>query len=151
LRHDVLRRVVGIAGEIEIFEGTIAENVHLHRLGISKMDVRDTLDRLGILESILTLPDGIETKLLPSGRPLSKTHCELLMLARALIGRPQILLVDGILDALPETVMYSILPQIFDQRNQFTLILVTGRRDLVDLCDAELNLGKKKHDFQLRR
>lgn len=146
MRPDVIRRTVALARDVELFEGTISENVHLERPGITSANVQKALDNLGILDAVLALPDGLETKLTPSGRPLSDIQCRLLMLARAMIGRPRLLLIDGLLDQLPDRVLGRIVPRILAPENSWTLILVTGRQSLIDVCDRELSLEIKTID-----
>lgn len=140
LRPDVVRRAVALVRDVEIFEGTISENVHLERPGITSQEVQDVLDKLGILDAVLKLPDGLETRLTPAGRPLSDVQSRLLMLARAILGRPRLLLIDGLLDQMPDRVLAHVVPQIIDPGNSWTLILATGRQSLIDACDRELNL-----------
>jgi len=141
LRPDVLRRDVALVREVEIFEGTISENLHLERPGITNHEVQEVLQKLGLHDAILTLPDGLDTQLIPPGRPLSETQCRLLMLARAIIGKPRLLLIDGLLDQLPDQVLSYIVPRVTAPENPWTLILATGRESLKDVCDRELNLS----------
>lgn len=141
LRPDVVRRTIALVRDVEIFEGTISENVHLERPGITSQEVQNVLESLGMLDAVLALPDGLETRLTQSGRPLSDIQCRVLMLARAVIGRPRLLLVDGLLDQLPDRELAHIVPRLFAPENSWTLILATGRQTLIDACDRELHLG----------
>lgn len=50
VRPDVLRRHVALARDVEVFEGTIAENVHLERPDISIRDVRAALELVELLQ-----------------------------------------------------------------------------------------------------
>jgi ABC-type multidrug transport system fused ATPase/permease subunit len=146
LRPDVVRRAVALVRDVEIFEGTISENVHLERPGITSHEIQDVLKNLGILDVILTLPDGLDTPLTPAGRPLSDNQCRLLMLARAIVGRPRLLLIDGLLDQLPDRLLADVVPRIIAPENPWTLILATGRQSLIDACDRELNLSAMAAD-----
>jgi len=58
VRPDVLRRRVALARDVEVFEGTIAENVHLERPDVKFSDVRTALEIVGLLTLIQQHPQG---------------------------------------------------------------------------------------------
>ncbi|MCA9024556.1 MAG: ATP-binding cassette domain-containing protein [Planctomycetaceae bacterium] len=134
LRPDALRRHVTLVRDVEVFEGTIAENIHLERPDVSTIDVRDVLEEVGLLDSVLRLPDGLDTRLVDRGSPLSTNQARKLMLARAIVGRPRLLLVDGLLDALPDEDAKALLEKLVDSDRPWTLLLVTGREFLSKNC-----------------
>ncbi len=117
LRPDSLREHLAVARSIEIFQGSIDENVHLNRPHVSALDVRQALEAVGLLDEVLRHPEGLNTVLQVGGTPLSTSQCSRLMVARAIAGRPRLLLVDGTLDALPPTVLSDYLGQL-DQRSR---------------------------------
>lgn len=84
---------VALVREPDTVEGTIAENVHLGRANVSSEDVDRALALVGLHDVVSALPEGIV--LTPHGRPLSQGHALRLVLARALAGRPRVLLVDA--------------------------------------------------------
>ncbi len=140
LRPDSLREHLALARSIDIFQGSIDENVHLNRPHISALDVRDALEAVGLLDEVLRLPDGLNTNLQVGGPPLSATQRRRLMLARAIVGRPRLLLVDSILDALPDAVLSPILDRLTGDRAQWTLLATTGRKEVIDACRRSIAL-----------
>lgn len=126
-RPDMLRRYLALSRNIEIFSGSIEKNVHLERPHVSTNDVRAALENVGIIDEILALPEGLKTKLVSNGYPLTKTQAKKLMLARAIVGRPRLLLLDGILDGLPDKDIDKFLELLFDENQPWTLIAVSGR------------------------
>lgn len=130
LRPDALRRYVALVRDVEIFDGSIAENVHLERPEISVNDVREALHQVGLLEDVLRLPEGLSTPLVQSGFPLTTNQARKLMLARAIAGAPTLLLVDGLVDALPDDELQQLSDVLIDPQQPWTLIQVTGRRDI---------------------
>ncbi len=150
LRPDVLRKAVTLVRGIEIFEGTIAENIQLGRAAISMTDVRSALYAVGLLDDVLRLPDGLDTQLKPAGLKLLATHRQLLMLARAIAGRPRLLLIDGALDVLADVQLQGVCEMLQDEAQQFTLLVATNRRAVAEqfakviLIDSPADSAKSK-------
>jgi putative ABC transport system ATP-binding protein len=145
LRPDSLREHLAIARSIEIFHGTIDENVHLNRPRVSAQDVREALDAVGLTDEIQELPDGLNAVLQTNGAPLSATQAMRLMVARAIVGRPRLLLIDGILDALPDAMLQQLLPNLVGRTHPWTALIATGRQTVIDRCDRVVTLGISPH------
>jgi len=143
LRPDSLREHLAIARSIEVFHGSIDENVHLGRPNISARDVRQALEAVDLLEEILKLPEGLNSLLQTNGAPLSSSQAARLMLARAIVGRPRLLLIDGTLDVLPDTIAIKVLRNLANENAPWTLLVTTGRHALREACDRYVTLGKE--------
>ena len=140
LRRDVLRHHVALVRDVEILGGTIAENVALERGSVSHTNVRDALEAVGLLETVLAMPDGIDTHLVSNGEPLSHTQISRLMLARAIAGSPRLLVIDSLLDGLSDTEAVELAGRLFDAGNEWTVVISTGRESIAKLCNRHLNL-----------
>lgn len=138
---DSYREQLGVCRGIEVFEGTLAENVHLHRPNIRPQDVAHALRIVALEEEVLRLPLGAEMPLITGGAPLSESQAARLMIARAIVARPRVLLVDGILDRLPEAIARQILENLLRAPRPWTLLIATGRREIAALCDHEYRIG----------
>lgn len=130
LRPDVLRSRVALVRGIEPFHATIEENIHLHRDEISAANVRDAMEQTGLFDWIQNLADGAETVLSSAGAPLTENQCRLLGLARAIVGRPGLLLIDGVLDGLSDDEADRILDYLLDPARPWSLIVATGRETI---------------------
>ncbi|MCA9187350.1 MAG: ABC transporter ATP-binding protein [Pirellulaceae bacterium] len=140
LRPDILRGRIGLARGSEIFHGTIEENVHLFRESITAGEVRHVLGELGLLDAIMHLEKGFDTELASGGHPLSESQCRILNLARAVVGRPGLLLIDGLLDGLADEDLSAALSFLLHSDRPWTLILATGREEIARKCAQRLNL-----------
>ncbi|MEW4451800.1 ATP-binding cassette domain-containing protein [Bremerella sp. JC817] len=140
LRPDSLREHISLAGEIGIFHGTILENIHLNRSHINAKDVRDALNTVELLDEFQDLQDGLNTMLQTHGRRLSRSQASRLMLARAIVGRPRMLLLDGVLDGLSDEMASRIFQRLIEQKN-WTVIVGTSRKRLAEQCDQTIPLG----------
>lgn len=144
LRPDSLREHIAVARNEDIFHGTIRENVHLNRTNVNAADVRNALAKVDLLDELLKLPDGLDTMLQTHGSPLSTSQTTRLMLARAIIGSPRVLLIDGTLDALPDELAQRLLATLSDKKWPWALCLATSKRSLAGMCDSHYCLETKE-------
>lgn len=142
LRPDALRKHIALIRDVEIFSGSLEENVHLERPTVSTSDVREALERVGLIDDILRLPEGLNTHLVETGYPLTSNQARKLMLARAIVGRPRLLLIDGLIDALPDHEAEQLTQMLVDPERLWTLIMVTGRRSLAELGTVIYETGE---------
>lgn len=140
IRPDVLRRRIALARDIEIFDGTIAENVHLERPDITLADVRAAIEMVGLSTVLQRFPTGLETPLSSSGSPMTTSQLRRLMLARAVCGQPEIILIDEVLDCLPDEESQEILGRLMKFRDSSTIILVTHREALKSIIGTVIKL-----------
>ncbi len=136
-----LRSTTQLVRGIEIFHGTILENVRVGRDHIPVGEVEDTLRRFGIWESIQRLPEGLNTMLATGGAPLSEGQAQVLMITRAVVGRPRLLILDETLDHLMDAAERDILiDAIFAPHQPWTLAVVTSRADVLERCNRIVHM-----------
>lgn len=144
LRPDALRRTAAMVRDIEIFPGSIAENVHLERPGVSTSDVREALEATGLIEEVSRLPEGLETELINNGYPLTPDQCRKLMIARAIVGHPTLLLIDKTVDGLPDRDVSRIIDLLVAPNHPWTLVMATGRIDIAKSGTQIHDLGRQQ-------
>ncbi len=135
-------RVV-LVNEVGVFEGTILDNVRLNRSDVSVEDVFAALKKVGLLERFLELPEGLKTRLLAGGRPLSDSQRIKLCIARAIVGQPRLVLIDKVLDGLDPGESRMLFDSLFGAERNWTLVLATRDRDVVGHCDREFRILEK--------
>ncbi len=147
LRPDSLREHLAVARRVEIFHGTIDENVHMNRPNISALDVRQALDAVGLLDEILQLPDGLNTLLVTGGAPLSHGQAHRLAIARAIVGEPRLLLIDGSLDVMTDADSQRLLQRLTADDMPWTLLIASGRDEVIRHCQQVISLpAGSEHD-----
>jgi ABC-type bacteriocin/lantibiotic exporter with double-glycine peptidase domain len=145
IRNLDLRRFrsrVALVRGIELFHGTVLENVRVGR-EVSVAQVQKALDEVGVWAAVQQLPEGLNTVLATGGAPLSEGQKQAVMLARAIVGSPRLLIIDEALDSVQDSEERELFTKIlFDRRAPWTLLLVTAREDLMRCCDRVLNLTR---------
>jgi ABC-type multidrug transport system fused ATPase/permease subunit len=114
-----------------LFEGTVASNLLFVRPGASDSEVRAAIQLAALDEVLTTLPKGIHQRIGPDGCQLSGGQRQRLAIARALLQRPQILILDEATSCLDPSSESFILRNVFDQLSASTLIVVSHRASTV--------------------
>ncbi len=110
----------------DLFEGTLVENITLGRPEIGLSDVEWAVQGLGLQSFIKSLPKGYETMVGPTARPLSSSLVERILLARAIVVRPRLLLLDDIFHLFDPKERKSIIEFIWDPSQPWTLVAASN-------------------------
>jgi len=129
------RLQLAFVGRAETFAGTVAENVRVGRDDLSAADVRRSLEMVGLADRVARLPQGVATPLASDGMPLSSNEISRLSIARALAGKPRLLLIDGLLDGLDILGCPELVASMLDRAAPWTLVIATARNDIQERCD----------------
>ncbi len=73
------------------------------------------------------------------GLPLSTGELLRLSIARAVAGKPRLLLIDGLLDGLDVADCPELIESLFGRDAPWTLVVVTSREDIASRCDRVVN------------
>jgi ABC-type bacteriocin/lantibiotic exporter with double-glycine peptidase domain len=99
---------------------------------------------VGLLDDVYALADGLQTVLKGQAAPLSRGQAARLVLARALLQEPRLLIIDGLLDGMDEKVVAPLLMQLLDERASWSLIVLTHEVSILRHFDRSfvMNQGK---------
>lgn len=123
-----LQETVSLVRDIELFAGTVDDNLRMGRENIGSANTNEVIDQIGLRETVAALPDGFATEVNISGYPLSQGEAIRLVLARALIAKPGVLFIDGLLDRLSDDAVDDLLPRLEKFAPTTTIVVTTGRK-----------------------
>jgi ATP-binding cassette subfamily C protein len=130
------RHLVGyVPQELVLFHDTIFANVALGDLGIRKTDVRRALQLAGAWEFVDALPEGMMTQVGEGGAKLSGGQRQRIALARALVGNPQLLILDEVTSALDPETEWQIVQGIQDLAGDMAVLAITHRPAFLEIAD----------------
>jgi ABC-type bacteriocin/lantibiotic exporter with double-glycine peptidase domain len=135
LKLDSVRREIALVKGMEILEGSVLENIRMGRNDIGMAEVREVLAGLRLDDDVLGLPEGLNTPLNYLGVPLSPEKARRLVMARALVGQPRLLLVHEMLDALDAGISDSVIRWVLRRDAPWTAIVATQSAAVVASCD----------------
>lgn len=124
----VVRNRIQLVADDQFFAGTILEN--LTGLGgreLNDTEIHEILDRVGLLENVQALPDGVRTQIKPTGHPLTKSQLIALQFARAFIMEPKILFVTPDFEQISTFKRTKIFKELLGKNHNWTLLFFTQR------------------------
>ena len=128
--------------ESYLFAGSIADNIRFGYPDASDADLRDAVRLAGVIEIIERLPQGLDTPVGEGGTCLSGGERQRIAIARALIKKAPILLVDeatAALDAENQAIITQALARLKGQR---TLLVIAHQLATVSMADQIIVLDE---------
>ena len=131
-----LRRNIGyVPQEPVLFSDTVRNNIVFGRDGIDDNTLAWAVEVAQLQDEIATFPKGIETQIGTRGMSISGGQKQRLALARALVTRPRILILDDCTSALDSRTETALWGRLHDVMPDLTAILITHRPDTLENAD----------------
>lgn len=129
------------------FEGTLRENLTFGDTSITDDNILELLKNIGLLNFLKELPKGLNTILYPEGKQMSYTIGKKIVLARAILKKPKLLILEDALDQFSEQNTKSIIDFLSKPSNPWALIVVSSNsywktycKEIVALKNGEIHL-----------
>ncbi|MFD7219700.1 MULTISPECIES: ABC transporter ATP-binding protein [unclassified Streptomyces] len=134
-RSEVRRRIAYVEQESPVMAGTIGDNLRYAATGASDEDIAEVL-RLTRLDTLIDrLPDGLRTEVGNRGVTLSGGERQRLAIARALLRRPEVLLLDEATAQLDASNERALRDAVDQAARRCTVILIAHRLSTVTGAD----------------
>ncbi len=138
--RDSLRQRTGVLlNDQDIFQGTLWENITLGNDDIETSDVIDLLSKAGLQSFYASLPNGFDTILDPTGKRLPKTVVHKILLVRALVGSPSLLLLEDPWMGVDEEHREQIIRLLLNNRN-VTVVVVSNDAGFARMCGQVIRI-----------
>jgi ABC-type bacteriocin/lantibiotic exporter with double-glycine peptidase domain len=138
-----IRSQTGISlHNLDIFQGTLMQNITMGCTDISAQEILKLAEKISLKTFMSDLNDGLNTKIDPIGKKLSKNIIQKILLLRALVNNPSILLADEPTGNLDEETSEKVEKLLFDlnEENGTTLVVVTHDLELAHKTQKILKL-----------
>lgn len=142
--HDVrevhpleLRSEIALVRDVDFFHGTIEENLTLSNRALPTAQVREALRMAGVLEDVYALPNGLQTALKGQAEPLSRGQAVRLVIARAILMEPRLIIIDGMLDGIDEASVGQLITELTGQTATWSLLVLTHESHILKHFPAQ--------------
>ncbi|WP_288955694.1 ATP-binding cassette domain-containing protein [uncultured Polaribacter sp.] len=124
------------------FEGSIKDNLIFGNPTINDDTIFKVLDIVGLSQFLKEQPNGLDTVLYPEGKQMSYTIAKKIVLARAIIKQPKVMILEDPLDQfiLEETI--EIIKYLTAPERPWALIVVSSKKSWRTQCSQTITLEK---------
>ncbi len=132
---DLRRRVGVVTQEVQLFHGTVRDNLTFFRRGVEDGQILTVLQELGLGPWLRSLVDGLDAILPAGGAGLSAGEAQLLALARCFLANPSIIVLDepsSRLDPVTEQKIERALDRLLCGR---TAVIIAHRLETINRAD----------------
>ena len=126
------------------FEGTIRDNVTFGDAAILDEEIYQTFKDLDLIDFLKEQPNGLNTIIYPEGKQLSYTLSRKLILARAILKKPRLLILEDPLNQMAQEEAMNIIQLLTNPKNNWGLVVVSRNHDWETYCKEcyEMKSGK---------
>lgn len=136
-----LRKKIGVVPQQAVlFKGTIRENMKWGKEDATEEEIQRALSIAQAAEFVNSKPEGLDTMISQGGANLSGGQRQRLTIARALVGEPEILIMDDSASALDFATDAALRRAIHQQTKNMTVFIVSQRATSIKQADKILVL-----------
>jgi putative ABC transport system ATP-binding protein len=126
--------------QLSLFEGTLEENITLDRPSVTYEDIVWALRFVELEEEVDAFPFGLKTPVRPEGKALTNAQIQKVLVARAIVTRPQLLIFDGTLHSLHPTTREAVLRRLCSKEEPWSFLFVSNDPGLTTHVDRRFIL-----------
>jgi ABC-type multidrug transport system fused ATPase/permease subunit len=139
-RREWVRTVTFVPQTPRLVRGTLADNIRFFRPGVTTDEVEQAARLARVHDDIAAMPEGYAREAGEAGGNLSGGQQQRICIARALVERPQLLVLDeptSALDGRSEALIRQTLKEL---AGTMTIVIIAHRTSTLDVCDRILVL-----------
>lgn len=143
LQLNHFRTHLGLSLSDEVpFEGTLRENLTFGNTDIDEHYLEELLTVIGLKEFVRSLPFGLDTLISPEGRHISYTVTKKIILIRALLKQPKMLLLEDPLDQFRPEETSKIIDYLCDKKHNWSIVVISNNSYWNTKCTKSLELNE---------
>ncbi|MBX9782952.1 MAG: ATP-binding cassette domain-containing protein [Chitinophagaceae bacterium] len=132
---DSVRAHTGILfNQQDIFQGTLYENIALGNTAITTAEIISLAEKIGLKDFIISLKAGFDTLIEPTGKRLPGGIIRKILLLRALVGGPRLLLLEEPWQGFDESSQQLIKQYLINETVNTTCIIITNDEQFARQC-----------------
>ncbi len=139
---DLHNRIGEFSSDLDIFEGSILENIGLGYPNLPLKEVIAVAEMIGVDKFIRKLPNGYQTQLLPGGKNIPGSVRNKLILARGLVTQPQLFTLEDVFANMETDDKTQMIELLTNRQNNWTLVGVSDDVEFAKKCDRILIMRK---------
>ncbi|CAM1362654.1 ABC transporter ATP-binding protein/permease [Tenacibaculum soleae] len=124
------------------FKGTIRENITFGDSSITDSEIYSIFTIVGLTDFLKNQPYGLDTYLKPEGKLIGYTIAKKIILARAIIKKPKLLILEDPLDQFEKNEAKTIIDFITKPQQEWSLIIVSSNDSWELKCTKKITLKK---------
>ncbi len=136
--------VLLVSQDASLYSGTVRQNIlgKHDRDSLSEQELTNSLSATGADGVIEGLQDGIDTRIRDGYGTLSSGQRQRLILSRAILAKPDILILDEATNALDKDSERDVLQQLRREISKATIVFITHREELARLADISVRIDE---------
>ncbi len=136
-----LRSQTGILfSQQDIFEGTLLENISMGWPDITGQHILEVAEKIGLKKYIAELPAGFNTHLYPAGKKMPQKIIQKILLLRALINHPRLVMLEEPFNGIEEEIKQQIIDYLLYQTPHQTMLIISNDYSFASKCDKVIYL-----------
>tara|TARA_R110002049_G_scaffold28036_7_gene96778 strand:- start:1081 stop:2745 length:1665 start_codon:yes stop_codon:yes gene_type:complete len=124
------------------FEGSIRNNLVFGNKKVKDDTIFEALSTVGLNQFLKEQPNGLETILYPEGKQMSYTIAKKIILARAIIKQPKVMILEDPLDQFNLSETIKIIDYLTAPERPWALIVVSSKKSWRSQCSQTITLEK---------
>ncbi len=132
---DLRRNIGSVLQDVWLFSGTVRENIAIGAVRPRDADLLDAARIAGVEGFVARHPSGYDMMLAERGEGLSGGQKQAITLARALVSRPPVLLLDEPTSAMDVQNEAAVIRRLKQEMTDRTMVIITHRTSLLELVD----------------
>ena len=123
------------------FEGSLLENLSFGNKNISQKEIFEVLEKIGLSSFVRRQPKGLNALIFPEGRQLAYTTAKKIVLARSIVKKPKLLILNEPLNQVDEDESKKIIEYLFDEKHSWSLIVTSHDKTWRKYCNRRIRIN----------